>query len=111
MGRIVNTTNGPEPRDPDLRRGHVVNTSRILEEDLQYVDEDPAEIIAVLPAGGWTAALEGEDGLRRIALLVAWVAQDSGRLYGVTIGNDGRIDLVEGDVEKIPGFVKYEQVK
>ncbi len=100
---VLNTTSGPRPKgDPN---GHVINTSRIVEEELVYEDEEP-EILAVLPATGWTAVVGGE-----VAPLVAFVAVDSGRMYGVGIGEDGRVDLVESDVEKQDGFTGYVQAK
>ncbi len=98
----INTTNGPIPR-PEERPGHTVNTSRVMEEDMQYLDEEP-EIISVLPATGWHAVI-GEEAVP----LAAFVAMDSGRLYGVPVGGDGRIDLVDGDIEKRDGFTGYKQ--
>ena len=100
---MINTTTGPVAV-PKGTREHVINTSRVTEENMQYLDEEP-EIIAVLPATGWVAVL-GET----VVPLAAWVAEDSGRMYGVSLGDDGRIDLVEGDAEKLAGFVRYEQV-
>ena len=98
---MINTTNGPQRIDPPA---HHVNTSCVVEEDLQYVDEEP-EILAVLPANGW-AAVVGDDVLP----LVAFVALDSGRMYGVPLDKAGRVDLVENDVEKRSGFAGYRQV-
>lgn len=99
---VLNTTSGPV-EVPKGSREHVVNTSRVVEEDLVNTDEGP-EILAVLPAAGWCAVI-AEDAVP----LVAFVALDSGRMYGVPIGEDGRVDLVDGDVEKHEGFVRYEQ--
>ena len=99
---MLNTTRGAVPR-PGERVGRTLNTSRLVEEDLRYEDEEP-EIIAVLPATGWVAVL-GET----VVPLVAWVAEDSGRMYGVSLGDAGRVDLVENDVEKLSGFSRYEQ--
>ncbi len=65
---MINTTNGPQRIDPPARH---INTSRVVEEDLQYVDEEP-EILAVLPANGWTAIV-GDDLVR----LVAFVGLDN----------------------------------
>ena len=100
---VLNTTTGPAAV-PRGTREHVINTSRVTEENMQYLDEEP-EIIAVLPATGWHAVV-GDGAVP----LVAWVAEDSGRMYGASLGDDGRIDLVAGDVEALPGFVRYEQV-
>jgi hypothetical protein len=96
----INTTAGPIERGPGA--GHVINTSRIVEEDLQYTDEPP-EIVEVLPAAGWCAVVGGE-----AVALVAFVALDSGRMYGVAVGENGRIALTE-DVEKLPAFSGYVQ--
>ena len=98
---MINTTNGPQRIDPPARH---INTSRVVEEDHVYTDEPP-EILAVLPANGWTA-LVGADAVP----LVAFVAMDSGRMYGASIGDDSRVDLVENDVEKLDGFAGYRQV-
>jgi hypothetical protein len=81
-----------------------INTSRVVEEDMVYEDEPP-EILAVMPATGWTATIAGED-----VPLIAFVSLDSGRMYGVTPGEGGLIDLIDGDVEKLPDFTGYEQV-
>jgi hypothetical protein len=97
----INTTAGAISR-PEERAGHTLNTSRAVEEDLTYEDEEP-EIISVLPATGWTAVI-GEDAVP----LVAFVGMDSGRMYGVVVGEDGRIALTES-VEDSPGFTRYEQ--
>jgi hypothetical protein len=96
---VVNTTSGPVAV-PQGDYERVVNTSRVTEEDLVYTDEDP-EILAVLPATGWHAVVGGDT-----VALAAFVALDTGRMYGVAV--DGRIDLVEGDVEKDPGFSGYK---
>jgi len=98
----INTTAGPVEYERS-RPGHVVNTSRIVEEDLQYVDEPP-EIISVLPAADWRAVVEDDE----LVVLVAFVALDDGRMHGVAVGEDGRIDLTD-DVEKFPGFTGYIQ--
>jgi len=99
--RTINTSNGPVVVDPDPPRH--INTSSILEEDMQYLDEAPG-IVSVLPAAGWCAAV-GE----ALDPLVVFVAMDSGKLYGVAVGDDGRVDLVEGNVEDRAGFVRYEK--
>jgi hypothetical protein len=95
------TTSGPVP-NPHRHPAHTINTSRILEEDLIVEDEEP-ELLSVMPATGWQAVVKGE-GLA----LVAWVAMDNGRMYGVAIGENGCIDLTN-DVEKHPAFSGYEQ--
>jgi len=97
----INTTAGPVERGPGA--GHVINTSRLLEEDLQYTDEPP-EILSVMPAGDWQASVGGE-----AVALTAFVALDSGKLYGVAVGPRGRVDLVEDNVETHPGFTGYIQ--
>ncbi len=52
---MMNTSNGPVGVDPAPHKH--VNTSRILEEDLQYVDEPP-EIVHVLSGAGYVAVFE-----------------------------------------------------
>ncbi len=98
---VLNTTSGPVAYDRD-RPEHVVNTSRCVEEDLQYLDEEPA-ILAVVSAGGWCAIVEG------VAVpLVVWTVLDDGSVYGVAVGADGRIDLTDS-MEQHPHFTGYEQ--
>jgi len=99
--RTINTTGGPVEYDRS-RPGHVVNTSRVTDEDMAYEDEPP-EIISVMPAGDWRAVVGGEE-----LALVAFVALDDGRMHGVVAGDDGRINLTE-DVEKLPAFSGYVQ--
>lgn len=106
----INTTAGPVEYDRS-RPGHVVNTSRVVDEDMEILDE-AEEIISVLPATGWAAAV-GE----RFVPLVVFVAMDSGKLYGVAVGADGLVDLednieVAGDFNGYhphPGFSGYKQ--
>jgi hypothetical protein len=97
---MLNTTNGPQNVDPNPHR-HIA-TTRIYDEDMAYEDEEP-EILAVLPATGWAAAV-GEE----LVALVAFVALDDGRMHGVAVGENGRIALTE-DVEKLPAFSGYVQ--
>ena len=99
--RTVNTTTGPV-EVPRGTREHVVNTSRAVEEDLDYLDEEP-EIVSVLRGTGWQAVVEEQ----RLPL-VAFVALDSGKMYGVAVGENGLIDLTDS-VEQDPGFSGYEQ--
>jgi hypothetical protein len=103
---VVNTTCGPV--EVGSTAYEQINTSRIIEEDMSFEDEE-TEIISVLPATGWQAVIEDPADTRTIPLVV-WVAEDTGRLYGVGLGEDGRIDLVENDVEKLDGFFRYEQI-
>ncbi len=98
---VLNTTRGPVEYDRS-RPGHVVNTSRVTEEDMQILDEEP-EIVSVVPAAGWCAAV-GE----KLVALIAFVALDDGKLYGVVVGPDGRVDLTNS-VEQHPGFTGYIQ--
>lgn len=77
-------------------------TSRVTDEDMVYEDEEP-EIISVLPAAGWAAVV----GERRLPLVV-FVAMADGKLYGVVVGPDGRVDLTNS-VEQHPGFTGYIQ--
>jgi len=103
--RTINTTAGPvevAPHGPGA--GHVINTSRVTEEDLTYLDEEP-EIIAIVPGTGWQAVVEGDE----LVALVAFVALDDASMYGVAVGPRGRVDLVEDNVETYPGFTGYTQ--
>jgi len=100
---LLNTINGPVPRNPEQHPAHTLNTSRVVEEDMQHLGEE-AEILAVLAATGWSASVNGE-----AVPLVAFVALDTGRMYGASLGIDGRVDLLENDVEKHPGFAGYTQ--
>jgi hypothetical protein len=100
--RVMNTSSGPVSVGPDPPRH--VNTSDVLEPPrMEYLDEEP-EIIAVVPAADWCAVV-GE----ALVPLVVFVAMDDGRLYGVVVGDDGRVDLVENTAEDIPGFTGYIQ--
>jgi hypothetical protein len=101
----VNTTRGVKdiPRGEIERPGHTLNTSRLTEEDMVYIDEEGPEIVGVLPATGYYAVIRDEGTIP----LVVWVAEDSGRMYGVVFDEDGRIDLVENDAEQIRGFAGY----
>jgi len=80
----------------------VVNTSRVVDEDMVQADAEP-EIISVMPAGDWRAVVGGEE-----LALAAFVALDDGRMHGVVVGDDGKIDLTD-DVEDRKGFVRYEK--
>jgi len=55
-GYMLNTTNGPVEKEL-----HRINTSRVVDEDLLYEDEPP-EILAVLPGGVWHARIGDEAG-------------------------------------------------
>lgn len=81
---------------------HTVNTSHTVEENLQYLDEE-TEIISVLPATGWAATV----GVKLVPLIV-FVALDSGKLCGVAVGNDGKVDL-EDNIEDAVDFNGYHQ--
>jgi len=98
--RTINTSAGPVTIDPEPPR-HIA-TTRIYDEDMHVLDEDP-EIVSVVPAIGWAAAV-GE----ALVPLVVFVALDDGRLYGVAVGNDGKVDL-EDNIEKAVDFNGYLQ--
>jgi hypothetical protein len=95
---VVNTTSGPVevPRGQAWHPHHTLNTTAVYDEP---------EILSVLPGTGWCAVIGDE-----IVPLVAFIAEDSGRMYGVALAGDGTIDLVEGDVEKNSEFQGYKQV-
>jgi hypothetical protein len=100
---MVNTTNSIGRNTPDGNPHHVVNTSRILEEDLTYTDEEP-EVAHVLPATDWYARIEGYAPVP----LVCWVVLDNGDVYGVGVGDDGKVDLGE-NIEDRQGFTTYRK--
>ncbi len=100
---IVNTTGGP--REPTPTPGRHVNTSRIVEEDLEYLDEEP-EIAHVLPGGDWCALVDG-----RLVSLVAWVVLADATMYGVAgdrpeKGGTFALDEGVGEREGFRGYVK-----
>jgi len=98
---VLNTTRGPVEYGPP-RPGHI-NTSDILEPPkLEYLDE-PAEIVHVLSARGYVAAFK--DGHRED--LVFWAVDDAGEVFGVTLNDEGRVDLAR--VSDREGFVRYEK--
>jgi len=100
--KVMNTSSGPVSVDPEPPRH--INTSDILEPpQMVYEDEEP-EIVSVVPAADWCAVV-GE----ALVPLVVFVAMDDGKLYGVVVGPDGRVDLTEGNAEDIPGFTGYIQ--
>ncbi len=99
---MLNTTNGPVPRNPEQHPAHTLNTSRVVEEDMKHLDEE-AEIAFVLPASGWGAVVDGE-----VRPLVAFVALDDATMYGVAVAGDGRIRLTD-NVEDTRDFRGYEQ--
>jgi hypothetical protein len=98
---VLNTTSGPIPVPGREPTRHHVNTSRVVEEDMTYLDEEP-EILSVLPAGDWQAVVNGQH-----IPLIAFVAMDSGKMHGVVVGPDGRVDLTEDNVETYAGFSSY----
>ncbi len=99
--RTINTSDGPKQYDP-TRPGHTLNTSRVVEEDLTYLDEEPA-ILAVVSAGDWCAEIAGE-----AVPVLAFVVLDDASMYGVAVGADGLVDLYNS-VEQHPHFTGYKQ--
>ena len=99
---VLNTTDGPKV----VPRGEVghINTSDLLEPpQMRYEDEEP-DILTVLPAGDWCAVVEG------VAVpMPVWVVLDDASMYGVVVGEDGRINLTTGNVEELAGFTGYAQ--
>ena len=100
--RTINTTRGPKQYDP-TRSGHTLNTSRVVEEDLIFEDEEPA-ILAVVSAGDWCALIADE-----AVPMPVWVVLDDASVYGVVIGEAGLLDPLDS-VETRPGFTGYTQV-
>ncbi len=106
---MINTTRGGPaevPRGTRESTGHVINTTRIFAEDLTYVDESP-EVVQVLNAAGWAATFE--DGHHEELLF--WVALDDETIHGVLLGEDGLVDLAQGNAETRSGFSGYTQTK
>ena len=99
---MLNTINGPVPRNPEQHPAHTLNTSRVVEEDMQHLGEE-AEILAVLAATGWSASVNGE-----AVPLVAFVALDDATMYGVAVAEDGCIRLTD-NVEDTRDFRGYTQ--
>lgn len=79
------------------------NTSRVVEEDLQYVDEED-EVVHVIPGGEWYAQL-GNGAVP----LVAWAVLGDGTMYGVVV-EDGRVDVSE-NVEDREDFQGYQKLR
>ncbi len=98
--RTINTTRGPV----EVPRGEArhINTTAVVEENLQYLDEEP-EILAVVSAGDWCALIADE-----AVPMPVWVVLDDASMYGVVVGVDGCIDL-NSDVEKHPYFSGYKK--
>jgi hypothetical protein len=71
---------------------------------MQYLDEPP-EVVQVLNAAGWAAAFE--DGSRWP--LVFWCVLEDDTVHGAVLGEDGLVNLTEGNVEKFKGFSRYEK--
>jgi hypothetical protein len=100
--RTINTSDGPKQYDP-TRPGHTLNTSAVVEEDLQYLDEEP-EIVSVVAGGNWCAVIADE-----AVPMPVWVVLDDASVYGVVIGEAGLLDPLDS-VETRPGFTGYKQV-
>jgi hypothetical protein len=95
----INTSSGPQ--DVPREGSRYVVTTRAIEEDLRYTDEE-SEIVHVLPATGWCARVGGGE-----VPLVAWVVLDDTTTYGVAVGEmDGKVDVNE-NVEDREGFQGY----
>jgi hypothetical protein len=101
---IINTTSGSRANAGPLPSSQrVINTSRVVEEDLEYVDEG-AGIEFVLPGGSWVAEFEGG----RREPLVFWAVLDDGRAYGVVLGRDGKVNAHD-DVSRQEDFKTYRK--
>jgi len=107
MARVINTTTGAVQTHGDGRPLGVINTSRVVEEDLESLDSN--EVLHVIPGHPWVAVFE--DGTE--IPLVAWAITESDRGHGGVVvaaenGSGPRVDVSES-VEDRPGFVGYEQ--
>ncbi len=100
MGRIINTSNGPVEIPDD--NPHVINTSRVVEEDLIHEDAEP-EVIGTAAGDGWHCVYEVRDELRAIPVL-CWAQLDNDVVYPVVAPRDGgQIDLTV-DASEDPRF-------
>ncbi len=102
---VLNTTRGPV----EFPRGEArhINTTDILEPPkMQYVDEPP-EVVQVLAAPGWAATFE--DGHHEELLF--WCVLDDETVHGVLLGEDGLVDLAQGNAETRSGFSGYTPTK
>jgi hypothetical protein len=97
----INTSDGIREVH-DASDAHTINTSRVVEEDLNYTDEE-VEVVHTTPALDWCVVVGGES-----VPLILFATLEDGRTYGVTLGSDGRID-VSDDVEDRPGFKGYQR--
>jgi len=85
-----------------------VNTSRVVEEDLEYVDEEEPEVIHVVSAPRWYATFS--DGSEHP--LAFWAVLEDGKAYGVIVSNSetggARVVLdASKNVSEEPGFTGY----
>ena|SRR5215212_9795238 len=105
----INTTNGPRETHGDGSPLHVINTSRVVEEDMEYLDTD--EVLHCVAAAGWYATF----GDGREEPLAFWAVRESDRAHGVVVeytdsgAGQPRIDANE-DVAKQPGFTGYKYI-
>ena len=104
---VINTTSGAVHTHVDGRPLGVINTSRVVEEDLESLDSN--EVVHVIPGHPWVAVFEDGTELP----LVAWAITESDKGHGVVVvraenGSGPRVDVAE-DVSKRPGFTGYEQ--
>ena len=104
VGRAPSSVREEAPlAKPEERPDHVINTSRVTEEDLQYIDEDDLAFVA--PGTGW--AVEFADGT--VKPLILWGILESGSVHGVVVAADGRIDMSD-NVEDAACFVRYAKI-
>jgi hypothetical protein len=96
----------PAPRRMPPEKERVVNTSRVVEEDMEYLDSD--EVLHVIPGHPWVATFKDGTELP----LVAWAISESDKGHGVAVSysetGTPRLDVSES-VAGLPGFVRYEK--
>ena len=73
--QVINTTSGPKTLEDESGR-RVINTSRVVEEDLQSLDSN--EVLHVVPGHPWVATFE--DGTEKP--LVLWAVTETTRRTG-----------------------------
>src|SRR5215212_6099074 len=94
MMGVINTTTGAVQTHADGRPLGVINTSRVVEEDLESLDSN--EVLHVIPGYPWVAVFDDGSELQ----LVAWAVSEDDKAHGVVVvraenGSGPRVDASE----------------
>jgi len=89
----------------DPRPGHTLNTSRIVDEDMESLDEEALEIEQVLEAPTALHAVYRVKERLLKAVEVDWILSSEGTLWGF-IGSRDEVDI-SATAETLPGFEGY----